>query len=187
MSYIDTILALSLGWAGFKGFRKGFIIEISSIIALVLGVWGAVHLSSITAEWITGRVDDKYIPLISFSLTFIAIVAGVFAIGKLLEKIINVIQLKFVNKLAGAGFGILKALLILGVLFLIVDAYDKKFNLISQQTKDESVLYYPLAQFSQTVIPALQDSSLFGKINVPQVDVDSLLLHKAIESQTKAE
>ncbi len=187
MSYIDAILALSLGWAGFKGFRKGFIIEVSSIVALVLGIWGAVHLSTVTAEWITGRVDDKYLPLISFSLTFIGIVAGVFAIGKLLESIVNVIQLKFVNKLAGAGFGILKTLLILGVLFLIVDTYDKKFNLISQQTKDESVLYYPLAQFSQTVIPALQDSSLFGKVNVPQVNVDSLILHKAIESQTNNE
>ena len=45
MNYIDIILAIPLVWAVYRGFTKGFIIEIASLIAMVLGVYGAIHFS----------------------------------------------------------------------------------------------------------------------------------------------
>lgn len=183
MSTIDIVIIVPLIWAAYRGFKKGLIIEVSSLIALGLGVWGAIHFSDYIAEIITGKVEDKYVPLASFTVTFILIVAGVFVLGRILEKFINLIQLKLVNKAAGAGFGIIKVLLIISVILVIINSYDEQLNLIPQEVKDESALYYPLSDFSQTVIPALKENKMFKQVEIPSVNVDSILIDKAIESQ----
>ncbi len=183
MSTIDIVIIVPLIWAAYRGFKKGLIIEVSSLIALGLGVWGAIHFSDYIAEIITGKVEDKYVPLASFTVTFILIVASVFVLGRILEKFINLIQLKLVNKAAGAGFGVIKVLLIISVILVIINSYDEQLNLIPQEVKDESALYYPLSDFSQTVIPALKENKMFEQVGVPSVNVDSLIIDKAIESQ----
>jgi len=181
MATIDIVIMVPIFWSAYQGFRKGLIIEVSSLIALGLGLWGGIHFSDYVAEIITGKVEDKYMPLVSFTLTFILIVAGVFVLGKVLEKFINIIQLKLVNKLAGASFGALKILLILSVVFVLVDSYDAKLNLIPKSVKEESVLYYPLADFSRTVVPAMKEHKMFQSI--PSVNVDSIIVDKVIDAQ----
>ncbi len=181
MSTIDIVIIVPILWAAYRGFKKGLIIEVSSLIALGLGVWGAIHFSSYIAEIITGKVEDKYIPLASFTVTFILIVAGVFVLGRILEKFINLIQLKLINKAAGAGFGALKILLIISVLLVIINSYDEQLNLIPNNLKVESSLYYPLSDLSKTVIPALKDNKMFSDFS--NVNVDSLIIDKAIERQ----
>ena len=46
MNYLDIIIIIPLIWGAYKGFRKGFIIEIASLIALILGIWGGINFSS---------------------------------------------------------------------------------------------------------------------------------------------
>jgi len=179
MSTIDIVILVPLIWAAYRGFKKGLIIEVSSIIALGLGVWGGIHFSDFVAEIITGKVESKYIPLVSFTATFVLIVAGVFVFGKILEQFINLIQLKLVNKAAGAGFGALKILLIISVLLVIINSYDEDLKLIPQEVKDESMLYHPLSNLSKTVVPALKDNKMFQ--HIPSVNVDSILMEKAID------
>lgn len=181
MSTIDIVILVPLIWAAYRGFKKGLIIEVSSLIALGLGVWGGIHFSDYIAEIITGKVEDKYVPLASFTFTFILIVAGVFVLGKVLEKFINLIQLKFVNKAAGAGFGAVKILLIISVILVIVNSYDDDLHLIPEEVKQESMLYYPLSDLAKTVVPALKDNKMFQ--NIPSVNVDSLIIDKVVDSQ----
>ncbi len=181
MNTLDIVILVPFVWAAYKGFKKGLIIEVSSLIALGLGIWGGINFSDYVAEIIAGKVEDKYLPLASFTLTFVLIVASVFVFGKILEKFINLIQLKLINKLAGAGFGVLKFGLIIGVIFVVLNSYEEKLNLIPIETKQESVLYEPLLIFSKTVVPALKDNKMFQSI--PSLNVDSLIINKAIESQ----
>ena len=181
MSTIDIVILVPFIWAAYRGFKKGLIIEVSSLIALGLGVWGAIHFSDYISEIINGKVEDKYVPLASFTITFILIVAGVFVLGKVLEKFINLIQLKLVNKVAGAGFGAIKIVLIISVILVIINSYDEQLNLIPKEVKEESVLYYPLSNLAKTVIPALKENKMF--LNIPSINVDSIILDKAIESQ----
>lgn len=181
MSTIDIVIIVPILWAAYRGFKKGLIIEVTSLIALGLGVWGAIHFSDYIAEIITGKVEDKYIPLASFTVTFVLIVAGVFVLGKVLEKFINLIQLKLVNKAAGAGFGAIKILLIISVLLVIINSYDEQLKLIPEDLKEESTLYKPLSELSKIVIPSLKENKMFSDIS--NVNVDSLIIDKAIESQ----
>ena len=108
MNYIDIFLIVPLIWGAFKGYKKGLIIEVVSLAALGLGIWGGIYFSDYAVNLIVDKVDDKYITITAFMLTFLVIVLVVYFLGKLLEKIIDIVQLKFINKLAGACFGLLK-------------------------------------------------------------------------------
>ena len=99
--------------------------EISSLLALVLGVFGALHFSSFTASLLANYIEWDYLPLLAFALTFIGIMIGVAWIGKLLTKLAKVVLLGFLNRLLGALFGACKWLVICGVLLWIVG--QKKF------------------------------------------------------------
>ena len=162
MNYLDVVFIVPLIWAGFRGFKKGLIIEVSALIAFGLGIWGGIHFSDFVAELLSDSIESKYVPLVSFAITFILIVAAIFVLGKMLEKAVNLVQLKLVNKATGAVFGVAKIVLVISVLLVIVNSFDEKANIVPKDLKENSLLYRPLSDVSLKVIPALQSSGLFG-------------------------
>ena len=116
----DIILFLPLLWAAWKGFKKGFIIEVASIVALIAGIYLAANFSEVTAnalkEWLD--IEGSWLGYLSFLITFILAVFGVYALAKVIEKAVNLAALKLVNKLAGLVFGVLKVALILSLIHI---------------------------------------------------------------------
>jgi len=110
MNYIDLVIALFLAWFAYKGYTKGLVIELASLAALVLGIYVAMYFSDITANFLNTylNVSKKYLSLVAFVLTFVLVVIGVVTVGRILEKFIDILLLGFLNKLAGAVFGVLK-------------------------------------------------------------------------------
>jgi len=161
VNYFDIIIAVPLIWFGYKGFTKGIIIEITSILAFILGIWGGIHFSDYISDAVIDNVNSEYEPIISFTIIFVAIVVLVFILGKLLEKIINIAQLKIANKLGGAAFGVAKVVLMLSFLVIIIDRYDQQFSILPKKMKNESALYQPLCDISKMIVPAVQDSGTF--------------------------
>ena len=161
MNYIDIFLIVPLLLGAFKGFKKGLIIEVVSLAALGLGIWGGVYFSDYAVNLIIEKVDDKYIPITAFMLTFLAIVLVVYFLGRLLEKIIDIVQLKFINKLAGACFGLLKFGLIISILLFITDRYNQQFNFLPEDFSENSLIYEPLVELPNVLIPAIKNSKLY--------------------------
>jgi membrane protein required for colicin V production len=161
VNYLDIIFIVPLIWAGFRGFKKGLIIEVSTLLAFGLGIWGGIHFSNFIAELLSDSIESKYVPLVSFSITFILIVATVFVLGRMIEKAVNLVQLKLVNKVTGAAFGVAKIVLVMSVLLVIVNSFDQKANIVPKDLKENSLLYKPLSDISLKVIPALKNSQLF--------------------------
>ncbi len=165
MNYIDIFLIVPLIWGAFKGYKKGLIIEVVSLAALGLGIWGGIYFSDYAVNLIVEKVDDKYIPITAFMLTFLVIVLVVYFLGKLLEKIIDIVQLKFINKLAGACFGLLKFGLIISVLLFITDRYNQRFNFLPENFSESSLIYKPLVDLPNVLIPAIKSSKLYEPNN----------------------
>lgn len=163
MNFLDIIIAIPLLWAVYKGFRKGLVIEIASLAALILGIYGGIHFSDAVADFLKERFNwnSTYMPLISFTITFLGIVILVHLVGKVVERIVNIVALGIVNKILGAAFGFLKVAFILSVILIIFDGFDAKMNLIDKDKKEKSMLYKPLRSFAVTVIPKLN----FEEIN----------------------
>lgn len=155
MSYLDIVLCIPLIWGLYKGFTKGLIIQVASLLALILGIYGAIMFSNLTQELLTSnfRIENKYVPITSFAVTFIGIVIGVHFLGKMIEKMINMIALGIFNKLLGAVFGLLKMALLLSALVFVFEVVDQQLALVPQKTKNESVLYGPMNQLIPAISP----------------------------------
>ena len=169
MNFIDVFIAVILIWFGYKGFKKGLVFELVSVIALALGVYGGLKFSDTTAEYLTSYIDSEYLNITSFTVTFLVILLLVFAAGKVVEKIINMIALKLINKVLGAFFGIIKMTLILGILITIIESYDSKMNFIPRETKEHSMLYKPLLEISGKILPEIEKNNLFQEIKSTSV------------------
>ncbi len=168
MNVLDIILLVPVLWFAYRGFNKGFIIELSSLVALVLGIYVAINFSGFTASWLVKNfeISEKYLTIISFIVTFIAVVFGVFMVGKILEKFVDVLLLGFINKLAGGAFGIVKAAFLMSVILWIINSLDPGDFIIKQETREGSMLYEPIESFAPAVIPKLKLEK-FNEINIP--------------------
>src|SRR5690554_2041409 len=155
MNYIDIILVLFLLFAAINGFRKGLILEVASLAALILGVWGAIEFSYITTGFLTERmgVESNHLNLISFIVTFVIIVILVHLVGSSLSKLIEVAMLGWLNRITGLVFGFLKTAFILSILLLVFNKIDTEVHILSPETKAESQLYEPIRKFAPSVFP----------------------------------
>lgn len=163
MNFIDLLILVPLLLAAWKGFKRGFIIEIFIVLALLVGIYCGIHFSDYTSELIKDKlnVSSIYLPLISFALTFIVIAVGIYFTGKMLEKVIKIAQLSLLNKLGGVFFSVVKTLYFMSTLFLLIASVQEKTELIPTATLNESLLYAPVSKLSLATIPYLKESKLF--------------------------
>lgn len=155
MNYIDIVLGLLLVFSAISGFRKGLVVELASLAALILGIWGAIEFSYVTSEFLIENfnLQTKYLNIISFVLTFIVIVILVNVIGRVINKLVETVMLGFINKLAGLAFGILRAALILSIILVVFDKIDEDVEILSREAKAESRLYDPIRHFAPAIFP----------------------------------
>lgn len=142
MNYLDIIIAIILFLFGFKGLKKGLIYEVVSLIALAIGIWGAMHFSDFTAAHLSEFIEmnPKYINTIAFVLTFIILVILVNLIGKLATKLAKSMNMGFINKLGGFLFGAAKGILLCSLLLMVLNNFQL-LGLVKEDVKQESLMY----------------------------------------------
>jgi len=160
MNYIDIILGILLLWGLIKGFSKGLFVSLASLVALVAGIYIAVHFSHLVGGYLEQYVDwgDGAMKLTAFAITFIVVVILISIAGKLLTKIADFASLGILNKLLGAAFGVLKFAFIASVVIIFVDAGNRSLNIIKQETLDSSILYSPVKKLAPMVLPNILKS-----------------------------
>lgn len=163
MNFIDILFLIPIGYGVYKGFKNGFIIEICTLLALLVGIYAGIHFSDGTANLLktSWNIHSEYLPVISFTLTFLVVGAMVFFGGKMLEKVVDVAHLTPLNKFLGVLFGLIKVLYLLSVFTVLLESYDEKGDFIKEETKTESMLYEPVKNISLTTIPRIKESTIF--------------------------
>jgi len=166
MNYLDIVLGILLILSTLNGFSKGFVEELAGLVALILGIWVAIHFSDVASHYLTDHFNwtFRHLTLVSFIVTFLVVVILVNIIGSFIGKMVKAASLGFPNRLAGLAFGAVKGALILSVLLVIFDRIDRDVHLISEQKKSESRLYTPVKNFAPGVFPFLD----FWGENVPE-------------------
>jgi len=165
MNYIDIILLILLAWGIIQGLRNGLVHEVASLAALVLGIWGAVRFSDLTAGWLIDQFNftGKYLHLVAFAITFVGIVVAVHFVAKIVDKLVAAVALGWFNRLLGAIFGMLKIALIISVLLVILNTIDRKAHFLPEEKTDDSFLYEPLSGLAPMVFDYLK----FRNIEIP--------------------
>lgn len=158
MNYIDIIILLFLLFGAFRGFSKGLVIEVATLAGLILGVYISIRYSSYTEGILRDfmNITSEYISYIALAVTFIVVVVGVYILGKLLTKLVDIISLGLVNKLLGTIFGVVKYFIIVCVLLMIIDALNEKFQFISEETIQKSLLFQPFLNFAEKIYNSIR-------------------------------
>jgi len=161
----DIILFIPLAFAAWKGFRKGFIVELASIIALIAGIYIAANFSEVTAnklkEWLD--LEGTWLGYVSFLITFIAVVFGIHALAKLVEKTANLVALKLANKLAGLLFGLIKMILITSIILNLLTCVDQYIPVLHKSSPEDSLLFEPVMNAAPAVLPILAETEWLTK------------------------
>jgi membrane protein required for colicin V production len=138
VSAFDIFLLIPLGIGAVQGYRRGLLLEVASLLALVLGVIGGLALLNDAIPLVRQYVGEAFgmLPLVSFVLVFAAIGWGVHLVSGLLRKAVHLTPLGLLDSLGGAASGLLKW--VLGLSLLLHGIGLAGLNLISPQLVAES-------------------------------------------------
>ena len=136
---IDVVFAILVVLAVIKGYQRGLIMGLFSLVAVIIGLAAALKLSTVVAGYIgkAVKVTEEWLPLISFIVVFVIVLLLIRLAGKLVEKTIQVAMLGWLNRLTGA---ILYAAIYI-LVFSVVLFYFEKMQLLQTQTINSSHLY----------------------------------------------
>jgi membrane protein required for colicin V production len=159
MSTLDIIILVCFVPAIVRGIQRGFIAQVVSLVSVVLGIWLAFQFSEIVCEWLRQylpNLSETILHIIGFVL-ILAVVALLFhLVGKLILKIFKAVDLGWFNWILGILFSLLKAALIIGLVLVLFDTLNLKFELVKPETLDQSVLYAPIRDAAYKVFPYLK-------------------------------
>ena len=153
---IDLIFVVAMIVAIFKGYQKGFIIAIFSIIAFILGLAAALKLSVVVAGYLNEsiNVSAKWLPFLAFAIVFFVVVILIRLCAKMIEKAFQVMLLGLLNRIAGIFLYAVLYIIILSIFIF----YTEKLQLLQPSTIHSSVTYNFLKPWG----PEIMDN--FGKV-----------------------
>ena len=155
---VDIVLLLCFIPAVLGGIRKGFVRQAAALIALILGIWGGLHFSSFISGTLRGWLDtsNTIIDIISFTIIFILVVFAVTIAGRLVEGVVKIVLLGWLNRLLGVIFAVLKYALIFSVIICLLSALDSLYDFLPDETMGESKLYMAVKSFAPKVFPYIK-------------------------------
>lgn len=155
MNVIDIVLGALILFGLIRGFMKGLFVEVASLVALVAGVYGAIHFSNFAGDFLQTKVDwdEKTMNIVAFAVTFVIIVLVIALAGKALTKLANFAALGIINKLLGGVFGALKIGVILSVVLLIFSRMNSTLPFVEDEDLEASVLYLPVKSIVPIIFP----------------------------------
>ena len=159
MTVIDIVLGALLLFGLIRGLTKGLFVEVASLAALILGVYGAIHFSHFATVFLENRVEwsEKYINITAFAVTFVIIVFAISLAGKALTKIADFAALGALNKLLGGLFGVLKTGLILSIILMMFSDMNKTIPFVDDETIKDSVLYEHVRSLAPMIFPNIMN------------------------------
>ena len=168
MTVLDIIILVLLFFGLFNGLRNGLFVEVASLVALIAGVYGAIHFSDFAADFLMGKVDwnEKTVNITAFIITFVVIVLLIALAGKALTKLADFAALGILNKLLGGIFGLLKMSVILSVVLIIFDSLNKTLPFTDKEDLEDSMLYNPI----KSLVPAIFPIILEKKSTIEEVE-----------------
>ena len=172
MNWLDWTLLTLVAFAAIKGFSRGFIVEVCSLLALVLGIWAGIHFSDRVAEAIGSGTKSG---AIAFLVTFLIVLIGVHLLARFLTTLIDIAQLSLPNKVAGVLFGALRQAFTLSIALNLLAGYSSD-ALPPKNARTSSTLYDPVKAFAPLVIPALRQTKwLKNAVEEVKDEVDVLM------------
>lgn len=154
LNAIDLIVCLFLILAVWSGWRRGFIVQMCSLAAIVTGIWLASRFGLPLGRCL--RLDDEIAAAGGFVVVFVLTILAVAIAGRLLRKLFRFAGFGVADIVLGIIVSMVKYLLVLSVLFSAFDALNVDYSLVGPRTLEQSKSYRPVMRLSASVLPFLE-------------------------------
>ena len=157
MNILDIIFLVPLLFAFYRGFKKGLIHMAASLLALILGIVGAIKLRPLFASLLDSvfTINPDYMNVIAFSVAFVTIVLVVHLLSYVVEKVIKAVALNLVNRLLGMAFGLMVTAFVISMILWPLNQVNAEKQIIKPKHIEGSLLYKPLSAFAPAIFPYL--------------------------------
>lgn len=158
MNTLDIVILLLFIPGIVRGISKGFLEQIISLAGIVASVWLAYKFSTLVAGYIKNylSVSDGVLNVISYVLIIIITLLLVIIVAKIATKVADMASLGWLNRLMGVVFSIFTSAVIIGLLVIIFDTINQRFQLVTSPVLQDSVLYGHLRDLGDMVFPYLK-------------------------------
>jgi membrane protein required for colicin V production len=158
---IDILFFIFIFIAIVHGWRKGLILALFSMLCGLIGLAAAVKLSAVLATHMKSdlHVTSRWLPVFAFIIVFVFVIIIIRWAGRILEKLIKMVLLEWLNKLGG----ILLFLVLYLSVYSVILFYGTKTQIISKQMMDNSHFYSLIAPFGPAVIRFITGFIPFGQ------------------------
>ncbi|MBW7889953.1 MAG: CvpA family protein [Chitinophagaceae bacterium] len=147
--WIDLIFLLLLIAGVYKGARKGIIMSVFTFAGWIVGLAAALTLSGFVAGAMQNHtnINSRWLPALSFLIVFTITALLIRSAGKLVENILDLSLLNWVNRLGGA--------LVYAGLYVLLGSvllfFMEKLHLINTETLSASRAH----GLTEGLVPAL--------------------------------
>ena len=159
MTVIDIIILVLLALAVFKGIKDGLVRQVGGIAGLILGIFLAGRFSAMLAEWLHQwlNASENVVKAVSFAAIIIIVCLCMYLLGRLLEKIIKITTLDWINRLLGVLLSVCTVVLLIGALISLIEYVNTTwFVLIPPERMAEAKSVQIISSITDAVFPYLK-------------------------------
>ncbi len=146
-------MAIPMVYFLWKGYKRGLIFEVASLIGIVAGCWAACRFCERVADMLD--FSGEWAVLAAFFVTFVAVMLLSMFLGRCVKNLFKMVKLGFIDRLAGALLGFAKAICILGVFLSYAELIDHNEELLTRDVKSCSKFYKPVNKVGNYLVESL--------------------------------
>ena len=165
MNPFDIFIIIVVCYSLIRGLFRGLVKEVSSIIGVLGGFYAAYSYYPMVAKLLSGLIiNPSYLNILSFLIIFCSVLIVITILGVVIKYLMNVAFLGWVDRACGLGFGLIKGLLIVTVLFIILTTFlPKGAPLIKESVLAPHVIW--ISEKMVNVVSEEMKKDFFGKLD----------------------
>ena len=151
MNVFDVIVYIALAWAVFNGWRKGFLLQMLSLVAIVAAIYLAAEYG--LKLGVMFGLEAATASIVGFMVIFLAALVGITVLAHLMRAVFRFAGLGIADVLLGILLSVVKVGLIVAVLFAWFDNVNSNYEWASKEVVEESRWYKPISGVVDKVTP----------------------------------
>ncbi len=129
---IDVVLAIVLLLFAVRGFWRGFSREFFGFVGLIGGLVVAAASYAAATAYMPDAIPERLRPIAAFAAVFFAVDFLAIIVGALVHRLLGILFLSPVNRIAGAVFGVAKGAAMTMIALLLLRAYTPVPSLVGE-------------------------------------------------------
>jgi membrane protein required for colicin V production len=150
MNYLDIFLIFVFAFSAYKGYQKGLLVALFSLLAFFLGLFMAIKFTApISVKFFSDSTYFEGIAIAIFISIFAILILVIHLLSKALKTILDFTPLGILDNILGAGLNIFK---IAFVLSWVIDSLGIDF---SKEYIDNSIILSYIISFAPKSFEAI--------------------------------